>query len=55
VAAIEHHREKPDREANYRHIGDRDIGDPVDKWFVHFEIAICETPISGGQLSAHQG
>jgi hypothetical protein len=29
----------------------RDIGDPGDKWLVHFEIAICETPISGGQLS----
>jgi hypothetical protein len=32
----------------------RDIGDPGDKWFVHFEIAIRETPISGGQLSAQQ-
>jgi hypothetical protein len=25
----------------------RDIGDLGDKWFVHFEIAIRETPISG--------
>jgi hypothetical protein len=55
VAVIERHREKPDSEASYRHIGDRDIINPVDKWFVHFEIVIRETPISGGQLSAHQG
>jgi hypothetical protein len=33
----------------------RDIGDLSDKWFVHLEIAIRETPISGGQLSAQQG
>jgi hypothetical protein len=32
----------------------RDIGDPGDKWFVHFDIAIRETLINGGQLSAHQ-
>jgi hypothetical protein len=33
----------------------RDIGDPSDKWFVHFEITIRETPISGGQPSAQWG
>jgi hypothetical protein len=48
VAAIERHQEKPDREVVHRLIGNRDIGDPGDKGFVHFEIAIHETPMSGG-------
>ena len=32
----------------------REIGDPVDKGFMHFKIAIREIPISGVQLSALQ-
>jgi hypothetical protein len=37
-----------------RHFVHREIGDPGDKGFVHCEIVISETPISGEQLSAQQ-
>jgi hypothetical protein len=37
-----------------RLIGNRDIGDPGHKGFVHFEIAIHEILMSGVQLSAQQ-
>jgi hypothetical protein len=33
---------------------DREIGNPGDMMFRHFEFAICETPMSGGQLSSWQ-
>jgi hypothetical protein len=49
------HRERADKEAVHRCLAHRDIGNPVDVVFTPFEIANRETPISGGQLSAHQG
>jgi hypothetical protein len=35
----------PERKAIYRHHGDRDIGNPMDKRFMHFGIAMSEIPI----------
>ena len=46
-----HLRDRCRRSRHRRHFGHREIGDPVDKSFVQFRIAIRETPISGGQLS----
>ena len=46
------HRRKARQEVVHRLIGNRDIGDPGHKGFVHFEIAIREIPMSGVQLSA---
>jgi hypothetical protein len=48
------HRRKARQEVVHRLIGNRDIGDPGHKGFVHFEIAIREIPMSGVQLSAQQ-
>jgi len=35
----------PKRKVVYRHYGHRDIGDPMDKRFGHFGIAMSETSI----------
>jgi hypothetical protein len=43
------HQERPDKKAVHQ-----DIGDPVDKVFVHFGIVKRNTPTSGSQLSANQ-
>jgi hypothetical protein len=49
-----HLRDRCRRSRHHRLIGNRDIGDPGHKGFVHFEIAIREIPMSGVQLSAQQ-
>jgi hypothetical protein len=48
------HRGSPDEEVVHRSLAHRDIRDPGDKLSMHFGIAKLETPMSGGQLSAHQ-
>jgi hypothetical protein len=54
VATIDAIGKSPDNEAIHRRLVHRDIGNPVDVGFMHFGIAKRETPMSGGQLSAHQ-
>jgi hypothetical protein len=44
VAVIEAFGKVPIGEP-HREIGNRDIGNPVDKVFMHFGIAMSETPI----------
>jgi hypothetical protein len=39
---------------NHRRLAHREIGNPGDMMFKHFEFAIRETPMSGGQLSSQQ-
>ena len=46
------HRRKARQEVVHQLIGNRDIGDPRHKGFLHFEITIREIPMSGVQLSA---
>jgi hypothetical protein len=35
----------PERKVVHRHFGNREIGNPVDTGFMHFSIAMSETPI----------
>ena len=48
-------RDRCRRSRRHRHFVHREIGDPVDKSFVQFRIAIRETPMSGGQMSTCVG
>jgi hypothetical protein len=50
-----HLRDRCRRSRRRRHFVHREIGDLADKSFVQFRIAIRETPMSGGQLSACVG
>jgi hypothetical protein len=45
VEEIDAIRKSPDKEVVHRCLGHRDIGDPGDKVFTHFEIANRETPM----------
>jgi hypothetical protein len=44
VEEIRAFRRFPERKSIYRHYGDRDIGNLVDKRFMHFDIAMSKTP-----------
>jgi hypothetical protein len=45
----------PDQESNpSEFVVHREIGNPGDMMYRHFEFAIRETPMSGGQLSLQQ-
>jgi hypothetical protein len=55
VAAISVIEKSPDKEAIHHCLVHQDIGDPGDKWFMHFGIMNRDTPMSGGHLSSHQG
>jgi hypothetical protein len=54
MATINAIGKSPDKEAIPRRLVHQDIGNPMDVGSMHFGIAIRETPMSGGQLSAHQ-
>jgi hypothetical protein len=55
VAEIDVIGKSPDKKAIHQSLVHRDIGDPVDEWFVHFKIAKCKNPDQWGPSVSPSG